>query len=155
MDEDEIMLSRPCAPGKFSIATWGPNAWSHLHTLAFLYPSSPTPKDKSNMYSFVVAFANTIPCDKCRQHFLAMIQSDIDRGEESRIFVSQDIFARATVRWHNTVNERLGKPIITYDNVYKMYHAKYGSCDFSQYVYIIVIIMLIVYIYIRPSKSRL
>lgn len=140
------MTRRMCAPGKFSIETWGPNAWSHLHTLAFLYPSSPTAEDKRHMHSFIIGFAHTIPCEKCRRHFLNMIQTEIFDGSESKLFASQEIFSRATVRWHNAVNERLGKPIMKYSDVYILYHRKYADCSFVQYGFYMILVVMLLYL---------
>ena len=44
-----------------------------------------------------------IPCKSCAAHYDAFFQTEIDKREQF-------------VDFHNTVNQKLGKPIISHDN---------------------------------------
>ena len=47
---------------------WGPGAWKYLHTAAAGCESK---EEVEAFVAFIPFFAKTIPCKKCREHFLA------------------------------------------------------------------------------------
>ena len=113
-----------CFPSKSSITVWGPSAWNYLHVLAFNYPLNPSAEERRSMYEFILAFARSIPCTKCRTHFIDLIRPNVQDGPRNTTFDSKDTFSRITVEWHNEVNRRLGKPTRTYECVRKQYETK-------------------------------
>ena len=100
-----------------SIAMWGPSAWHMLHVVSFAFPDLPELSDQERAASFVYAFAHSIPCAECRSHFLRLISSSFTL----HCLASRDAFSRAVVDWHNQVNIRLGKTVLSYEHVRKMY----------------------------------
>ena len=88
---------------------WGPMGWMSLHSISVAYPDNPTQSDKSLLNEFMNSFAATITCIHCRQHFGSMFvgyKNSVPSWENSK----QDLFI-AICRLHNTVNNRLDKPI--------------------------------------------
>jgi len=138
---------------------WGPAAWRHLHAVSFGYPLNPSERDKAVAFAFVVGFAHTLPCMKCRTHFIETIRSDVERKDET--FHDKDSFTRATVAWHNAVNERLGKPIVSYEEVHdahfkcipKTERVVDVMCMLSNIVSVLVILLL-VYFATNTKRSR-
>ena len=112
---------RLCPRSKSLISVWGPSAWNLLHVVAFQYSDTPSDEEKRRAYNFLITFSDAIPCETCRIHFSKMIARDITQGSSSAIFDSRDAFARATVEWHNVVNDRLNKPRLTFDFVALQY----------------------------------
>lgn len=109
---------------------WGPHAWKYLHIVAFAYPAEPTIKDRLHAYTWIMGFSQTLPCKQCRFHFVATIAADIREKENSAIFDSGRAFARATVRWHNAVNKRIGKHNVSFSEALRMYtHDVVRVCD--------------------------
>ena len=83
--------------------------WMSLHSISVAYPDNPTQSDKSLLNEFMNSFAATITCIHCRQHFGSMFvgyKNSVPSWENSK----QDLFI-AICRLHNTVNNRLDKPI--------------------------------------------
>jgi hypothetical protein len=93
---------------------WGPYAWTFLHMVTFCYPQESTLTDQTRVRNFVDALARVLPCKKCREHFTALIASDpVDLR-------SRDHLIEWGIRVHNKVNERLGKPILSHEDVVQL-----------------------------------
>lgn len=98
---------------------WGPGLWDQLHRFAFEYSTNPTEAEKeeakrvftSDIYAFVF-------CDSCKTHWAAMMK------EHPPAVESGAALARWLVDRHNQVNERLGKPIWTFEQASRAYLAK-------------------------------
>ena len=106
---------------RLSIDRWGPAAWGFLHTVTFVYPLEPTRADRVALYEYIVAFSAVIPCVECRRHFQSMVERDVT-SPSSAALGSRDAASRLAVQWHNSVNARIGKPILPYERVYAMYY---------------------------------
>jgi len=106
---------------KKSIETWGPAAWTWLHTVAFDYSLCPTSYDRQQAVAFLDSFARAMPCPSCRRHFNLFAAADLAQGAEGEMFSCREAYSRATVRWHNSVNELLGKPLVPYVVVAREY----------------------------------
>ena len=87
---------------------WGPTGWMTLHSISVCYPDEPSESDKKILQEFMNAFANSITCIHCRQHFGKMF-SDYKSKVPSWLNSKKDLFL-AICRMHNAVNKRLDKP---------------------------------------------
>jgi hypothetical protein len=90
-------------------AVWGPLGWITLHSVAALYPETPTYAEKQLVTSWLNLFRDTITCPHCQSHFgemLALYRKKFPMMLDSR----QELLA-FTFRAHNVVNRRLHKPI--------------------------------------------
>jgi hypothetical protein len=83
---------------------FGPYYWGTLH-LACLYAA-----DTGAVKALVDSYTRTLPCPACRIHFDQVLQEFPFPHDGTR----QDIFAWS-VKVHNIVNARLGKPQVTID----------------------------------------
>lgn len=90
-------------------AVWGPLGWMTLHSVASIYPESPTSSERDLMYSFLDMFRDTITCVHCRDHFTSMLENY--RKVFPGMLQSRHEFVMFSFRAHNAVNRRLNKPL--------------------------------------------
>ena len=92
---------------------WGPLGWATLHSIAALYPDSPSENEKQLLSHWMVSFNETILCPSCLKHFHEMLVEytyKYPNWMSSRRTVVEFVF-----RAHNTVNLRLNKKVYTFD----------------------------------------
>lgn len=90
-------------------AIWGPPGWMTLHSVAALYPETPTFAEKQLMVTWLNMFRDTITCPHCQGHFAEMLASY--RQKFPSMLESRQEFLAFTFRAHNVVNRRLHKPL--------------------------------------------
>jgi hypothetical protein len=107
---------------------WGPAFWFTLHNGASKYPISASPLVKNRMKSFIIGIPVMVTCEKCAIHANTYIETknlyDICSGRE-KLF---EFF----VHFHNSVNKRLNKSIVSVEEAYKIYN---GSVQISTMSY--------------------
>ena len=81
---------------------WGPGLWKYLHSAA---AASGTPEERAAFVALIPALGPTIPCKKCRAHFLEN-QRKIDI--KSYMNSAEQLFMW-TFRMHDAVNQAQGK----------------------------------------------
>jgi len=91
--------------------SFGPYFWGafHLACLAAV--------DKESLKTFIEMYQMVLPCFGCRMHFSILLANNP--------MPDQNIF-EWSVDIHNLVNERLGKPTVTYTDAYKHWMS---GCD--------------------------
>ena len=96
---------------------WGPQLWFLMHIISFEYPDHPMETDKRIYYDFYSSLKDIIPCDKCKKHYREFLHKHpllpfLDKKAD-------------LVKWvidiHNFVNESLGKPFVSMDEVLDIY----------------------------------
>ena len=90
-------------------SVWGPLGWMTLHSMASLYPDEPTGSEKALMNTWLDLFASTITCPSCQGHFQETLE--VYRNRFPGMLESRAAFLMFTFRAHNSVNQRLRKPI--------------------------------------------
>jgi hypothetical protein len=83
---------------------FGPYFWGALH-LACLYAD-----DYKTLRAFVYSYTEVLPCPACREHFAQVLSRRPFPVEGHNL----EYFSWS-VDVHNIVNQRLNKPMITYD----------------------------------------
>jgi hypothetical protein len=91
---------------------WGPLGWATLHSIAALYPHSPSDLERSMIIRWIDAFTKTIVCEKCKLHFTALFSEYVSRYPNWN--ASKKDMCLFALRAHNTVNARNSK--ITYSS---------------------------------------
>ena len=90
---------------------WGKHLWAFLHTMSIcdLNVNEANLRTQKPLITNIKWLANSIPCDTCKSHFVQNLHSldALDLNESNVLF-------NWTVDFHNNVNEKLNKPIITY-----------------------------------------
>ncbi len=80
-----------------------------LHSVASLYPDTPTEPERQLMITWLDLFRDTITCPSCQAHFSELLATY--RAQFPNMLYSRRDFLLFTFRAHNAVNRRIGKPI--------------------------------------------
>ena len=90
----------------YPLKNWGDPQWKYLHTLGANYPNNPNSKDKEEAKYSLYHFVKNVQClEPCRKNAIDYVRNNPpDLSSKQRFF-------DWTVKFHNDVNERLGKPI--------------------------------------------
>ena len=97
---------------------WGKHAWLFLHTISFAYPinkADVTPKLKKDAENLLESLKSLLPCGICRDHYTKMVETYPPNVDD------RTGFSKYLVDIHNKVNERLGKPIISYEKATELF----------------------------------
>lgn len=88
--------------------------WYTIHSMALFSTS----REKMEFYvEYINYLSNNFPCTKCIIHF----KNYIKNNNPSKYFNVKDGLFKWSVEFHNAVNVRLGKPVITLAEAYKIY----------------------------------
>jgi hypothetical protein len=101
---------------------WGPPYWYSLHNSAAHYPINASPLVKQRMKGRILAIPYEISCRTCQPHASAYIETLSDDKLDAIVNGRDNLF-RFYVDFHNSVNQRLGKPIWSYEKA-KSYYMK-------------------------------
>lgn len=93
-----------------SPSVFGPGTWITMHVFALM---SDEEQDRKCFVKFLEKVIENLPCKKCRKH-----ASEYYRNNP--ISSSSSLFEWSW-KFHNNVNQRLGKPIVVYEDAKKMY----------------------------------
>ena len=105
-----------------SPGVWGPSFWFILHNSANSYENSPSPLTVKRMKNFIIGIPIMVPCASCREHSTGYIEEKMDKLDD--ICSNKDKLFNFFVDFHNFVNKRLNKPIMSYDEATKLYSGK-------------------------------
>ncbi|KAH6649642.1 ERV/ALR sulfhydryl oxidase domain-containing protein [Chaetomium tenue] len=114
--------TKDCPP---DVEVLGRSTWTLLHSIAAAYPPTPTPKEQSDIKSFMRLFSKLYPCWVCAEDFQAYMQKrEVKAG-------SRDEFGNWLCEAHNEVNRKLGKPTFDCRKWEERWRTgwKDGSCD--------------------------
>lgn len=98
---------------------FGPPLWFSLHNGAAHYPMNPSPIVKERMKHLILGIPVLTPCKNCSEHATAYVEKNYDNLDD--ICSSRDKLFKFFVDFHNEVNKRLNKPIMSYEDAYKLY----------------------------------
>jgi len=90
---------------------WGPALWAFLHTVTVIDMEEPSMqlRDSMRVIALLAQVHAIIPCAKCAAHFRTFFQTEIEGRDR---FQRMELFD-LLVEYHNQINQRLGKPIMT------------------------------------------
>ena len=110
------------------VAQWGRPGWTFLHCVSFAYETTtPTPDERRQMYVFLRATGDVLPCHRCRRHYAAYLDAHLWDGPASAALANRDALSRFVVDLHNDVNRPLGRPTLPYDVVRHAYEVDCGD----------------------------
>lgn len=99
---------------------WGPPFWKVAHAITFDYPeANPTKEQKERVERFFAMMPWFLPCGVCGSHFINTVATQHPFSETTT--AGRDALSRWLVDVHNTVNTRLKKPTVPYDQVYRYF----------------------------------
>jgi len=91
---------------------WGNTRWLDLHFTALTYPKNPKQTDKSTYLLWILLWIETLMCEICKNNAKVLLYekglmpTDYDLS-------NQQTFLFWTIKFHNAVNQELGKRILT------------------------------------------
>jgi Erv1 / Alr family len=98
---------------------WGPPFWYVLHNGAYHYPQHSSPLHAERMKNLIIGLPVMIPCATCKEHATAFIEKH--RSRLIDICSSRDSLFKFFVDFHNQVNRRYGKRVLSYEEAYSIY----------------------------------
>ena len=107
---------------QFPPSVWGPFFWHTIHIVALGYSKNPTYTDKKCAKEFYESLAFLLPCSICREHYKGYLQEK----PISTFLDSRTDLIKWTIQIHNKVNQMLGKPEWTLEEVLS-YYEKVGA----------------------------
>lgn len=108
--EDALSQALRTTFGASGPACWGPVQWMALHQIARGYPrENPSEAKRQALVQYVTALADLLPCSFCGDHWRKLAPS-IASATGSRYEA-----LKWTIDAHNSVNARLKKPVLTYE----------------------------------------
>jgi hypothetical protein len=108
---------------------WGPILWGAIHMTCLA---------GSATSEFVNAFAEALPCPACSGHFKEVL-TELPFPESRDPF----ILFEWSVNAHNRVNSRIGKPILTVEQAFKIWTEPSTKPEAPQFDFKILIIILL------------
>jgi len=98
---------------------WGPPFWFTLHNSAAYYPEKASQITIQRIKQRILSIPFELPCVDCRTHANNFINSRKDKLDD--ICSGRDSLFAFYVDFHNKVNERHNKPIMSLENAKKLY----------------------------------
>jgi hypothetical protein len=93
-----------------SKSVWGPATWHLLHCLVLKIDDNINKDQFESLKRIIVRIIHNLPCPYCTEHAISFIRNNNFEGISNISALRYFIFY-----FHNKVNERLKKPMITYD----------------------------------------
>lgn len=103
----------------YTYSAWGGDWWRVIHGATLKYPLKPTPEEKRMFVTFVSLIPLYIPCADCSVHFLDEMKMHPLTDE---ILSSGPRVVQWGIDLHNSVNRRLGKPEVTWDQMHAFFY---------------------------------
>ena len=101
-------------------SVFGPPLWFSLHNASAYYPENAPPAHAERMKNIIIGLPVLLPCETCKEHATVYIENN--KHKLSDICKTKKNVFRFFVDFHNYVNERLGKKIVTFEEAYALYH---------------------------------
>ena len=98
---------------------FGPPLWFSLHNASAHYPINPSPITSERMKNIILGIPVLLPCKNCSEHATAYIEKNFEKLND--ICSTRDNLFKFFVDFHNYVNIRYNKPVMSYEDAYKMY----------------------------------
>lgn len=99
-----------------SRSRWGPITWFFLHSFAELIPDDVFDKNREFVTTSVAEILGSLPCPTCSSHAIKYLKSSnfsrIEQSSHLKIWL---------YRFHNAVNQRLGKPYFSVEERDELY----------------------------------
>jgi hypothetical protein len=102
-------------PANIPLEEWGRRGWRWLHITAINYSRFPSADESRIVYRRIWNFVRGLPCDNCCSHGLAYLiryPPDLRNSESLQRWMHD---------FHNSVNTRLKKPTISFEEYRGLY----------------------------------
>jgi len=106
-------LERLSESTKSEMEMKGPEIWRRLHRMALDWDG-----DRERLRVILSVITNSVPCGSCKKHWVEMITA------KPPVCKTAEEFFALTVDWHNEVNARLEKPVISLEEALALHKPK-------------------------------
>jgi hypothetical protein len=99
---------------------WGPSLWQFIHTITIIDFEGNNENNNQNALLRLINVQHVIPCGSCRSHYIENLKDvkQLDLKKPMVLFYW-------SVDFHNKVNKRLGKPVLSYNEAINLWCKKY------------------------------
>jgi hypothetical protein len=143
---------------KSAVASWGPAAWTYLHTVSMTWPDHPSDEDRITMARFLYAFTDVIPCHSCRVDFRSVLLRHLGptpaAAATSVHLRDRRSLSRFIVDAHNYVNVKLDKPTVSYAQAVRAYLERSTSEAGHWRVALALLSVAALYTLVRVASAR-
>ena len=98
-------------------SVWGPITWKLLHTMVLKINDNITYSQLFELKNIILRILNNLPCPYCTSHAISYVTNSnfklIQNIKDLRVYM---------FNFHNNVNKRLNKPLITYEEHVQLYN---------------------------------
>ena len=119
----------PCRRKNMTNADWQKykngymqKVWKLLHERSFKYLDKPSSDTQDKVFKFYNTDVKAIPCYVCRKHYTEFVS----KNNLKDACTSRDKLCKFLIDLHNDVNKDTIKPIMSYQDVYKLYGYHYN-----------------------------
>ena len=102
--------------------TWGEPTWFLLHTLAQKISAEGFSQIRTELFQLIIRICSNLPCPECAEHATKYLESI-----HFHAITTKDDLKILLWNFHNTVNERKGYPLFSFENLSKYNHANTGN----------------------------
>ena len=95
---------------------WGPHTWKMFHTLVNKVKPEYFNEVKNDLIYFITHISYSLPCPYCSSH----ARTYFKKIKINSLHTKDDVI-KMVFNFHNNVNNRLKKPIFSYDDLNKTY----------------------------------
>lgn len=118
---------------------FGPSSWRFLHYIAYGYPHVASPGLQQKTLQFLDALPYLLPCEKCGEH----LHEYLTINNPSESIKTRNGLIDYMHKLHNTVNQRLGKPTMSYrDAENELFANTNGGANMHLYLIIMVVFVI-------------
>ena len=119
----------PCPP---DVEELGHSTWTFLHSAAAYYPDAPTSVQRHSMRALLDALPHVYPCSVCAEDLRRVYATSLANEAQRERAVQDGPSLRTWLcELHNSVNERLGKPIWDCSDAARLAHRWFEPPDDS------------------------
>lgn len=115
----------------FDPRVWGEGTWLFLQLGALSASDKISCDDASKYWGFIEGLPLMIPCKKCSQHAAEYIAKS--RPRRAEICRNRDSLLQFFLDFHNNVNQRLGKPPITMNDITRLLSGTVRICKLKRF----------------------
>jgi hypothetical protein len=105
----------------YSPNIWGPGLWLNIHTGSLSYPENPSVTTRERMKWFIWGLPMILPCQTCKDHATAYVMRHNTQINE--IVTNRKNLFEFFVDFHNAINQRHRKPLMSYREASILYQA--------------------------------
>lgn len=100
---------------------WGRFFWFVFHTVAARMPVALTDEERQDYRMFLQSFPRVLPCSSCKTHAKEYQKLNPVREQDVESSYSMTVYVH---NFHNSVNLRLGKPVLSLKECCSMYEVE-------------------------------